>query len=371
MSGREAARILVEDIVQQHGYVRAATMDRVGRMSQEVRREIEHVLLEKDQETGAQVISYVSTIENLTPRSQLTAPRLARNLSSSSARFVFELIRNADNNHFEIASQRNELPFVSFELHLHRNKIVVECNEDGFTRANLVAISNIGMSSKRNPQSDMNEENIGFKSVFKVAHKVLIQSGDFTFSFNHNKGDSGMGLICPDWEPDISPLRQGLTRMTLSLHEDDHSEEQARDICDQFKDLQEEMLLFSKNLKKIEVRTYNEDDFLDTTTTYQVFPASPFSTSADRKDTAVETKTRESIICERKYFHVTRYTGTRLPVSETKDFAPVEIVLAFPLAEDSVPLESNQSVFNFLPVCEAGFKVGEISHIPLQPYITS
>lgn len=59
MSGREAAKKLVEDIVKQHGYVRASTMDRVGAMSQEARREIEDAFLKKDELIGANVITYV------------------------------------------------------------------------------------------------------------------------------------------------------------------------------------------------------------------------------------------------------------------------------------------------------------------------
>lgn len=370
-SAREAARTLVEGVLQQHRYFRAATIDETGRMSQEARRRIEDAVLGADPETGSEVLAHVFAVDTITPRSQLTASSLTRNLYSSSARFVTELIRNADDNHFNIASQQNEIPFLSFELHLHRKKIVVECNEDGFTRGNVLAISNIGPRFKRNSLNYMNGERIGFKSVFKVAYKVLIQSGDFTFSFKHMKGDSGMGMVCPDWEPYVSPLRQGLTRMTLFLHADENSEEWAHDIRDQFNNLHEEMLLFSKNLKKIEVRTYNEDDILDTTTTYQIFSNSLFSTSANRREIAVETKTRESSTCARKYFHVTRCPGTGIPRSNTRDSAQAKIVLAFPLTEDSVSLESNQSIFNFLPVCEAGFKVGDILPITLQPCIIS
>lgn len=294
------------------------------------------------------------SVYNITLKSWLISSRLARNLYSNNARFVFELLQNADDNHFKTAAERGDFPFLSFDLHLHQNQIVIECNEDGFTRANLVAIGNLGKSSKSNAQAYIGEKGIGFKSVFKVAYKVLIQSGDFTFSFNHKKGDSGMGMICPDWEPDVYPLRPGLTRMTLFLHDDENSEQQAQDIRDQFEVLHEEMLLFLKNLKKIEVRTYNEEDSLETTTTYQVF-----STSKNRQETTMDTKTRTSSTCKRKYFHVTRYTATDLPRSDTRDYAQAEIVLAFPLTENSIPLESIQTVFAFLPVCEAGFKVRE------------
>lgn len=120
---------------------------------------------------------------------------LSKNLYNSSARFVFELLQNADDNSYSRAKASSADPYVSFRVYNHR--IVVECNEDGFTHENLVAICNVGKSSKSGAQGYIGEKGIGFKSVFMVAWKVLIQSGDFSFYFQHKKGDSGMGMISP------------------------------------------------------------------------------------------------------------------------------------------------------------------------------
>lgn len=285
----------------------------------------------------------------------LTVRRLARNLYSSNARFVFELLQNADDNQFDKAARKREQPHVSFDLHLHQHRIVVECNEDGFTKANLVAISNLGKSSKSNAQAYIGEKGIGFKSIFKVAYKVLIQSNDYTFSFNHRKGDSGMGMICPEWEPDVLPLDQGVTRMTLFLHEDEQTGNQADDIRDQFKDLHEEMLLFLKNLKKITVRNFDDSNHLESTKTYQVI-----SGSDSRKETEVTTERGDKTQSLKSYFHVTKYVATDLPRSDTRDYAQAEIVIAFPMTQNSVPIEFEESVFAFLPLCDAGFKVSAL-----------
>ncbi|MBE3044643.1 hypothetical protein IMZ48_19200 [Candidatus Bathyarchaeota archaeon] len=101
----------------------------------------------------------------------------------------------------------------------YHNRLVVDCNEDGFTEDNLRAICDIGNSSKSSSQGYIGEKGIGFKSVFMAAYKVHIQSGNLSFSFEHRKGDSGMGMVRPCWEETATPLVSGHTRMTLFLHE--------------------------------------------------------------------------------------------------------------------------------------------------------
>lgn len=77
-------------------------------------------------------------------------PRLAKNLYTSNARFVFELLQNADDNHYEKVKRLGEMPYVSF--HVYSTHIVIECNEDGFDSDNLRAICNVGKSSKTGAQ---------------------------------------------------------------------------------------------------------------------------------------------------------------------------------------------------------------------------
>jgi HSP90 family molecular chaperone len=125
--------------------------------------------------------------------------RLAKNLYTSQARFVFELLQNADDNQYT----RGQDPYVIFRV--YPDRIVIECNEDGFTRQNLTAICDIGKSSKTGSQGYIGEKGIGFKSVFMAAWRVHIQSRDFSFDFIHRKGDSGMGMITPIWQERRDP----------------------------------------------------------------------------------------------------------------------------------------------------------------------
>ena len=250
---------------------------------------------------------------------------------------------------------------------VYPNRIIVECNEDGFTKRNLSAICNIGRSSKSGTQVYIGEKGIGFKSVFKVAYKAVIQSGPFCFSFTHRKGDSGMGMISPQWEEGISQGEQGRTRITLWLHEDD-SEDVSVSISEQFEAIHEEMLLFMRKIQKIVVKTYADDQRLKHSSTYSRRNGVGRVVSTERLRSEGKSESRT-----KKHFHLTTYTATGLPKSENREYndealesesyAQSDIVLAFPLDESSEPLLGKQWLFSFLPVTQTGFKVGPLSHL--------
>ncbi|KIW90952.1 uncharacterized protein Z519_08735 [Cladophialophora bantiana CBS 173.52] len=70
--------------------------------------------------------------------------QVGQKLYMSNARFVFELLQNADDNKY---TKTHDMPFISF--HIYPWKIVVECNEDGFTPENLKAICSVGRALKQ------------------------------------------------------------------------------------------------------------------------------------------------------------------------------------------------------------------------------
>lgn len=288
---------------------------------------------------------------------------LAKNLYNSSARFVFELLQNADDNSYSRARSLSAVPFVSF--HVYHRRIVVECNEDGFTRENLTAICNVGKSSKTGAQGYIGEKGIGFKSVFMVACKVHIQSGDFSFYFQHRMGDSGMGMITPVWENTGETLACPLTRVTLFLHDAGSNEmldRQQETTLQQFRELQATFLLFMKNLQRIEVTMYDSNDVRVSFTAF----------SMERQDqNRVELKRRtmgvENIREHTQHYHITKDTASGLPKSENRTYTAAElsneaytnadVVLAFPLTPDLVPIVEAQDVFAFLPIRNMGFPV--------------
>ncbi|KAI0424953.1 hypothetical protein F5Y09DRAFT_118782 [Xylaria sp. FL1042] len=342
---RASARKLVQKITRDHGFVSPERLQQLETFNPELRRDIEEALLTKDKLIGSSVLT------------------LATNLYTSKARFVFELLQNADDNMYERAKASGDAPYVSF--HVHPNCIVVECNEDGFTDGNLTAICAIGKSSKTGDQRYIGEKGIGFKSVFMAAWKVHIQSGMLSFSFRHRIGDSGMGMISPLWEEtdDGTELPLPLTRFTLYLHDDGDPEmlSKARQSIEmQFEDLQETMLLFMKNLQKIHVVLYDETSQQMSSTTYSI--ERPRDTYAILKRIrAIGGKTEETV----KRYHITTHRAINLAKNENRTYsadevisrvyATSQIVLAFPLSESHIPIVEPQDLFVFLPVRQVGF----------------
>ncbi|KAK2934816.1 Histidine kinase/HSP90-like ATPase superfamily [Fusarium oxysporum f. sp. vasinfectum] len=320
--GQRTAQDLVKEIAKERGYLGEEQLARIGEINPELRREVEEALLRKDEMIGSAVLT------------------LARNLYTSNARFVFELLQNADDNNYSTALSSGQDPYVSFEV--RPGKVSIECNENGFTHENLKAICAIGKSSKVGAAGYIGEKGIGFKSVFMAAWKVHIQSNDFSFSFTHRKGDSGLGMVTPVWEDADESLGGSSTRITLFLHTSDDPEEDARQretIRLQFQDLQHTILLFLRKLRKVQVSFFDEDDTQTSSTT-----------------------TFEGV--EERQYHVTKHVAENIPKSENRTYSEeqdradssTEVVLAFPLADLGTPIVENQDVFAFLPMRPMGFK---------------
>ncbi|KAI1799715.1 hypothetical protein F4811DRAFT_565353 [Daldinia bambusicola] len=341
VSSKEAARQLVQNIAKEHGYLGEEVY---ATMTPETRRTVQEAFLNAYKLIGASVLT------------------LAKNLYTKDVRWIFELLQNAEDNCFSRAEFSGALPYVSFAV--HKDKVVVECNEDGFTQANLRAICKVGESSKTGAQGYIGEKGIGFKSVFKAAWKVHIQSGDYSFTFTHRKGDSGMGMISPEWCDLVEDLPTPLTRITLFLHPSDVSgTEDARrqNILNQLNQLQPTMLLFLKKLKQIKVRIYDDTE---SEVSSRLLSISHGSQPNIRILENVNTQHGDTTSHRQKY-HIAETTARNLPHNENRTYSPEEearrtystapVVLAFPLSDEDEPTIEQQEVFAFLPVRREGF----------------
>ncbi|KAI1467613.1 uncharacterized protein F4812DRAFT_471586 [Daldinia caldariorum] len=340
-SSKEAARRLVQNIAKEHGYLGEEVY---ATMSPEIRRTVQEAFLNAYKLIGATVLT------------------LAKNLYTKDVRWIFELLQNAEDNCFSRAETCGTLPYVSFAV--HKDKVVVECNEDGFTKENLRAICKVGESSKTGAQGYIGEKGIGFKSVFKAAWKVHIQSGDYSFTFTHRKGDSGMGMISPEWCDSVEDLPTPLTRITLFLHPSDVSgTEDARrqNILNQLNQLQPTMLLFLKKLKQIKVRIYDD---AENEVSSRVLSINHDDQPNVRILENVNTQGGDTRSRRQKY-HIAETTARNLPHNENRTYSPEEearkaystapVVLAFPLSDKDEPIIEQQEVFAFLPVRREGF----------------
>ena len=178
--------------------------------------------------------------------------RLATNLYSTDTRLVYELVQNADDNQYTLALFKGERPFLAFEVFTDR--IVIDSNEDGFTEANVRAICSTGESTKSLMQGYIEEKGIGFKSVFKAAQKVHIQSGLFSFAFSHSRSadEDGLGMVTPK-PKDYGVLPASVrTRMVLSLLPTLSLEE----IVANFANISNTLLLFLSKLEEIRIKIH-------------------------------------------------------------------------------------------------------------------
>ncbi|KAK8095117.1 uncharacterized protein PG998_014341 [Apiospora kogelbergensis] len=295
---------------------------------------------------------------------------LAQNLYTSKARFVFELLQNAEDNHYEEARGRGEAPCVSF--HVYPHKIVQECNEDGFTEANLKAICAVGKSSKHGPQGYIGEKGIGFKSVFMAAYRVHIQSSGLSFSFEHRPNDTGLGMITPEWQDPQDDLREHLSRITLLLHDDGDADKLARQrahIREQFAEFHDTILLFLKKLDKIVIVFHDDEEDEAKVTKSITFTIN--RREADRRVLTKRTSEGDNTTEDFKYYHVTQHLVNHLAENENRvhteteranrAYVTSEVTLAFPHTSRHVPMLGDEWVFAFLPLQKTRFKISRLT----------
>ncbi|CZR61946.1 uncharacterized protein PAC_11843 [Phialocephala subalpina] len=279
--------------------------------------------------------------------SDFLALRLATNLYSKDTRFVYELVQNAEDNSYTRAVAEGLDIYLRFCL--YPDKIVIESNEDGFGENHVKAICSTGESTKVVAQGYIGEKGIGFKSVFKVAKKVHIQSGPFSFSFNYTRDsdDDGLGMVTP-LDEDYEDLPDNVnTRITLTLLDPSNFEQRAQDLLN----IPDTLLLFLTNLDTLYINVYPSHG---SATEIQ------YSFNVDR-GRGTETITKAAIVDGEstnniQNFYVVKKQIINLPHDAARRHTnQATVVLAFPVDDDEEPVIAQQHVFAFLPLRLAGF----------------
>lgn len=291
----------------------------------------------------------------------MTACRLATNLYSKDTRFVFELIQNAEDNKYSETSSEGVEPYLSFSL--YPDRLVIDSNEDGFTEADVQAICSTGESTK-SASGYIGEKGIGFKSVFKVAKRVQIQSGPFSFHFEYTReSDDGMGMVIP-LDSDFDDLPDGVcTRMTLTLLRDTDFPQRRNDLMN----IPDTFLLFLNKLKRLTVKIYPASGS-EETIIHQHYPGARGSRSRISK--SVQDRELAEVEHENRYYHVITRAVQGLPDDEArKNNDKATVVLAFPVNEGDAPIVEEQYVYAFLPLRQVGFTVCESPSD--QPWVSS
>ncbi|GKT42428.1 uncharacterized protein ColSpa_02609 [Colletotrichum spaethianum] len=196
---------------------------------------------------------------------------LSQQLYSTETRFIHEIIQNADDNAYGKSTARGSLPSFSLSLKVHdtgnsspvRNrtghkKYVPEtsCNEDGFSIAQIAALTDIGASTKTKCKDVhggfTGEKGVGFKAVFRVADAVYVASGHYHFKLDNSQGMIGALRPLPFSFPAPGPISDS-TRMMVELK----SQAEYESIMGDLGKVHPEILLFLRRLRQISQHTAN------------------------------------------------------------------------------------------------------------------
>ncbi|VUC27247.1 unnamed protein product [Clonostachys rosea] len=263
--------------------------------------------------------------------------KFANELYRSETHFLLELLQNADDN------QYNKTSRPTFSIEYRERGLRIDCNEVGFTEANVEAICSIGNSTKATSSPDhryIGEKGIGFKSVFRVATKVWIYSGGYKFALDRTKP---LGIITPTWEdfPEIPPEDGTAMYFQLSNDCDDKS------LWYQIQLLDPNTLIFLTRLRELRL----------------VVPRAgrPHERRLRREDKQMHHQVMESKIFENDqrtlHYLICQYTTQDMPKEEKRpDRRTSDILLAFPKLEDSNSCPRSQMIYAFLPIRDCGFK---------------
>jgi hypothetical protein len=185
------------------------------------------------------------------------------------------------------------------------------------------------------------EKGIGFKSVFKVADVVYINSSDYSFKFEKN---SLLGMIAPIWCDFPANTKPGHTTIFMHLAHDCNKGDLKREILL----LDSRVLIFLRQLRKINIRIETAGNVTLTRSLSRDPDASIHSAS-------VVTLQQDSEIS--KYL-VLNHTAGQLPSEPKREgVRESQILLAFPLKESLEPKLEKQQVYAFLPVRDYGLQV--------------
>ena len=189
---------------------------------------------------------------------------LSEQLYSKDIHFIFELIQNAEDNHYADSLT----PELSFELLADdptntpgcKGCLVIRNNEVGFNIKNIKAISSIGKSTKANQKDAgyIGDKGIGFKSVFVVSPSPHILSNGFKIKFLKDDPVTGLGYIVPYWlAENFSSFDdpKGTVLLLPLLDRKGNETGMYQKIHTELTKFYSEIVLFLKKLKKLSIKT--------------------------------------------------------------------------------------------------------------------
>lgn len=269
--------------------------------------------------------------------------RLRRDyVEKSSKRLLFELLRHINGKTFATAEAAKATPFLT--LKVYPGEIIAECNSDDLTKEDLQAIC----------QSVDKEQTkaVNFKTIVAATKRTHIQSGNFSFEFQHNIFDlDNNHIMRPVWVTPAQTVAVGTTRITLYLHDQGSKDEiqyLRNIIVSQFEGLRQESILFLNNIQSLKVESREDDMMLRSRhfekQTVDEYRVSVKVTTVDGERSEEDTRTH--------LFHLTK-----------SDDLATNLILAFPLTDDFKAEVGSTSTKTFNPLPFTQGSLGVSYHI--------
>ncbi|KAE8443772.1 hypothetical protein EG329_001366 [Mollisiaceae sp. DMI_Dod_QoI] len=271
--------------------------------------------------------------------------KLAGDLYSVDTHFVLECIQNAADNRYKAGVE----PFL--RICAQWDRIQLDCNETGFTPADIEAICGVGGSNKTSKEGFIGAKGIGFKSVFKIAQEAHIYSPPYSFKFDKGRE---LGMIIPIWVPEEEVLADRAKDCQTSILLLPPSDQNFSEHLPTFKALSPTLLLFLPKLRRLEIIIHDKQAHSG-----EVITRRTLRSKVDKGDNLITLTVEDSSSphpVEHRYRKITAGWKAVEGEDQREGVKSSEIVLAFPVTSEGIPLRSSQQVHAFLPILDFGFK---------------
>ncbi|KAF5556259.1 hypothetical protein FNAPI_5782 [Fusarium napiforme] len=257
--------------------------------------------------------------------------KLGKHVEHSAKKLLHEIFRYVNSRSFTKVLATSETPVITFRVY-DGDRIVIEFNDDGLTKADLETICQ--------PVSKEQTGEYNFRTIVIANKKVRIQSGNFSFDLQHNIPDDDDNVMHPVWVTPTEKVPKNMTRITLYLHDQGSKEEVEnlrKTIRSQFEKLHDASFVFLKDIEWMMIEFLDGTGCLVRSKVLQKKNVGRHGVELDISDAEQRTKTR--------FYHLTNYSV---------DNSATYVTLAFPLTDNSTPqvdgVEARQ-LFNFVPLC--------------------
>lgn len=259
-----------------------------------------------------------------------------------------EVIQNADDNCYLASAAPTLCITISPQL------VKIECNETGFTEANIQALCRTGRSSKPAGQGYTGEKGIGFKSVFKIAERAHVRSPPYYFQLDKART---LGMITPQWDEEYfaSHLEEHQTTIILDRI-CDASTDFASALKLDIEAIHPMVILFLRRIERLQMTLYPSPSSQNAARMSRRFRRYtndvlwPGITTLENEDSGTK-----------EHFYKVQYTSSFNGTEERRpNLYQTDIVLAFPVELVSntwIPKPTQLHTYAYLPLGNFGFKV--------------